>query len=45
MKMETTLVAPYDGAVKKVNAAAGDQVMPGLILVEIEKAPEGEHGN
>lgn len=45
MKMETTLVAPYDGVVKKVNAAAGDQVMPGLLLVEIEKAPEGEHGN
>jgi 3-methylcrotonyl-CoA carboxylase alpha subunit len=45
MKMETTLGAPYDGTVKKVNAAAGDQVMPGLLLVEIEKAPEEEHGN
>lgn len=45
MKMETTLVAPYDGVVKKVNAAAGDQVMPGLLLVEIEKAPEEDHGN
>lgn len=45
MKMETTLAAPYDGTVKKVNAAAGDQVMPGLLLVEIDKAPEEEHGN
>ena len=45
MKMESTLVAPYDGTVKKINAAEGQQVMPGLILIEIEKAPEEEHGN
>jgi biotin carboxyl carrier protein len=45
MKMETTLSAPYDGTVKKVNATAGEQVMPGLILVEIEKAGEEEDGN
>jgi 3-methylcrotonyl-CoA carboxylase alpha subunit len=45
MKMETTLGAPYDGVVAKVNAVAGEQVMPGLILVEIERAPEDENGN
>jgi 3-methylcrotonyl-CoA carboxylase alpha subunit len=45
MKMESTLVAPYDGTVKKINAAEGQQVMPGLILIEIEKVPEEEHGN
>ncbi len=45
MKMESTLVSPYDGTVKKINASEGQQVMPGLILVEIEKAPEEEHGN
>ncbi len=37
MKMETTLVAPFDGIVKAVNAKAGDKVTPGDILVEIEK--------
>ncbi len=45
MKMESTLIAPYDGTVKKINAAEGQQVMPGLILIEIEQAPEEEHGN
>jgi len=40
MKMEATLYAPYAGTVKKINAAAGEQVMPGLILVEIEQALE-----
>jgi 3-methylcrotonyl-CoA carboxylase alpha subunit len=44
MKMETTLSAPYNGTVKKINATAGEQVMPGLILVEIEKAGEEEDG-
>lgn len=38
MKMETTLAAPYDGIVKKVNIAPGDKVMPGDILVDIEKS-------
>ncbi len=38
MKMETTLVAPFNGTVKKVNVAEGDKVMPGDILVDIEKA-------
>ena len=37
MKMETTLTAPYDGRVTKVKVAVGDKVMPGQILVDIEK--------
>jgi len=37
MKMESTLVAPADGRVKKVNVAEGDKVMPGQILVDIDK--------
>jgi len=37
MKMETTLVAPYDGKVKKINAAINQKVAPGDILVEIEE--------
>ena len=44
MKMETTLAAPYRGAVKKINAAVGAQVMPGEILMEIEPAEEEQHG-
>ncbi|MBC2716726.1 MAG: biotin/lipoyl-binding protein [Desulfobacteraceae bacterium] len=43
MKMETTLVAPFNGTVQKVNVAEGDKVMPGDILVDIEKnEPEEE---
>ena len=37
MKMETTLVSPFDGIVKAVNASSGDKVLPGDILVEIER--------
>ena len=37
MKMETTLVAPFDGKVKKINAAVNQKVAPGDILVEIEE--------
>ena len=37
MKMETTLFAPFDGTVKKINVAEGDKVMPGDILVDIER--------
>lgn len=37
MKMETTLAAPFDGLVKKINVSEGDKVMPGDILVEIAK--------
>jgi 3-methylcrotonyl-CoA carboxylase alpha subunit len=38
MKMETTLMAPFTGKVKRVNVAEGDKVAPGDILVDIEKA-------
>jgi len=37
MKMETTLVAPSDGRVKKINTSEGAKVVPGEILVEIEE--------
>jgi len=37
MKMETTLTAPSDGKVRSVNVAEGDKVMPGHILIDIDK--------
>ncbi len=37
MKMETTLNAPFGGTVTGVNTAAGDKVMPGEILVDIQE--------
>lgn len=37
MKMETTLSAPSDGRVKTVNVDAGDKVMPGQILIDIDR--------
>ncbi|MFA5399347.1 MAG: acetyl-CoA carboxylase biotin carboxyl carrier protein subunit [Dehalococcoidia bacterium] len=37
MKMESTLVAPADGRVKKINVAEGDKVMPGQILIDIDR--------
>ena len=37
MKMETTLVAPYEGTVRKINTRSEAKVAPGDILVEIEK--------
>jgi len=37
MKMETTLCAPFDGTVIRINAAVNDKVAPGQILVDIEK--------
>ena len=37
MKMETTLTAPFDGTVVKVNVKEGDKVAPGDILVDIDK--------
>lgn len=37
MKMETTLYAPYDGKIKKINTAEEEKVNPGDILVDIEK--------
>jgi biotin carboxyl carrier protein len=41
MKMETTLSSPADGRVRTVNVAAGDKVMPGQILVDIERDNQG----
>ena len=37
MKMETTLTAPSDGTVRTVNVAEGDKVMPGQILIDIDR--------
>jgi biotin carboxyl carrier protein len=37
MKMETTLTSPSDGRVKAVNVTEGDKVMPGQILIDIDK--------
>lgn len=37
MKMETTLKAPQDGVVRKINTALQAKVMPGDRLVEIEE--------
>jgi acetyl/propionyl-CoA carboxylase alpha subunit len=39
MKMETTLTAPFEGRVVRINAAAGEKVRPGDILVDLEKVP------
>ncbi|MDB5679811.1 acetyl/propionyl/methylcrotonyl-CoA carboxylase subunit alpha [Sphingomonas bacterium] len=38
MKMEHSLVAPFDGVVAELNAEAGGQVSEGTLLVRIEKA-------
>lgn len=40
MKMEVTLTAPFAGTVTGINAAEGDQVAPGEILVDIERDSE-----
>ncbi|MCP4020776.1 MAG: hypothetical protein GY729_02940 [Desulfobacteraceae bacterium] len=40
MKMETSLFAPFDGKVTKINAKEGDKVMPTDILVDIEQKKE-----
>jgi biotin carboxyl carrier protein len=37
MKMQTTLVAPTDGTVKKIHTSIDAKVAPGDILVEIEE--------
>ncbi|MCC6623859.1 MAG: biotin/lipoyl-binding protein [Deltaproteobacteria bacterium] len=39
MKMEHALKAPRPGRVTLVRAAAGEQVVPGAPLVELEDAP------
>jgi 3-methylcrotonyl-CoA carboxylase alpha subunit len=38
MKMEHSLVAPFDGTVAELNAAEGGQVSEGALLARIEKA-------
>jgi 3-methylcrotonyl-CoA carboxylase alpha subunit len=38
MKMEHSLVAPFDGRVAELNAEAGGQVSEGTLLVRIDKA-------
>jgi len=40
MKMETTLAAPANGKVKAVNVTEGDKVMPGQILIDIDRDAE-----
>jgi 3-methylcrotonyl-CoA carboxylase alpha subunit len=40
MKMETTLVSPKDGTVRKVNTSVNAKVAPGDALVEIEEEAE-----
>jgi biotin carboxyl carrier protein len=42
MKMESTLVAPYDGVVTRINTALEAKVMPGDVLVEIEPEASDE---
>ena len=41
MKMEHSLVAPFDGVVAELNAAEGGQVSEGTLLVKIAKAEAG----
>jgi len=41
MKMETTLQAPFAGVIRKIGCSEGEKVMPGQILIDIEKAEEG----
>ncbi len=38
MKMEMTLKAPYDGTVAAINVPVGAGVMPGTVLVDIDKS-------
>ncbi|CAN5160764.1 acetyl/propionyl/methylcrotonyl-CoA carboxylase subunit alpha [soil metagenome] len=40
MKMEHSLVAPFDGIVAELNAAEGGQVSEGALLAKIEKAED-----
>jgi biotin carboxyl carrier protein len=37
MKMETPLVSPYDGVVRRVHVGEGDQVAGGSVLVELDE--------
>ncbi|MDY0223131.1 MAG: acetyl-CoA carboxylase biotin carboxyl carrier protein subunit, partial [Desulfobacterium sp.] len=45
MKMETTLTAPHGGTVTRIGVKQGDKVMPGDILVDIEKGIENDEQN
>lgn len=38
MKMETTVQAPFDCKLKQIHVKAGDQIAPGDLLIEVEKA-------
>jgi 3-methylcrotonyl-CoA carboxylase alpha subunit len=40
MKMEHTLVAPFDGVVAELNAVAGAQVQVEALLAKIDANPE-----
>jgi 3-methylcrotonyl-CoA carboxylase alpha subunit len=40
MKMEHALVAPFDGTVAELSAAAGQQVSEGAVLAKVEPVPE-----
>ena len=40
MKMEHSLVAPFDGTVAELNAYAGGQVSEGALLARVERAGE-----
>ncbi len=40
MKMETSLTAPHNGTITRIGVNAGDKVMPGDILIDIEKGIE-----
>ena len=42
MKMETSLVAGFDGTVSAIRAAIGANVKPGDILVDVEPDPAGD---
>ena len=42
MKMEHSLVAPFDGIVEELNAVSGGQVSEGALLVRIARAEQGE---
>jgi 3-methylcrotonyl-CoA carboxylase alpha subunit len=38
MKMEQVVAAPYEGGVRSVDVAVGDQVATGAVLVTLETA-------
>lgn len=42
MKMETTLSAPFEGRITGINAAVGDKVIPGDILVDLAAEDSGD---